>query len=110
MIDAARPGPAASPQQPLAPSWLRRLTGTNYGGVGCVGPRCADRTATLQTLAVLNAQGAVRTAVDFGDGYSAYGATQSAQRSAIAAAYGDLGYLGNQQIWDRGGSIYYGRR
>jgi hypothetical protein len=48
----------------------------------------------------------VRTAVDYGDPFSTYGATQFSQRSAIAAAYGDLPFLANQQNFDRIGPYY----
>jgi hypothetical protein len=102
---------------PGAPSsWLRRLLDTKaatwggYGGSTCVGPRCADRTSVLATLATLNAQDAVRRAADGNYGPAGtYLTTQAAQRSAVAASYGDLQYLSQPGLyWP--GAAYAGKR
>lgn len=85
--------------------------GFGLGGSSCYGPNCGQ-SGILSTLAVLNSQDAVRQAVDYGGVLPTMAATQSAQRSSLAAAYGgqgSLGYLANQQTWDRAGVPYWGR-
>jgi hypothetical protein len=56
------------------------------GGGGFGGSR-----GTASLLGTLNAQSAVNAASGSGDPWTTYGATQSASRSAIAGAYGNLG-------------------
>lgn len=75
-----------------------------FGGNRCFGPNCvtSSRQQTAQTLAILNAQSAVRTATDIGGPWSTFGATQSASRSAVAATFGDIQYLAFQPTFDAG--------
>jgi hypothetical protein len=109
------PPAAASPgASGRHPSIARRLLGGQAiiigggGGFGlgggvrnCVGAyMCNQRAQTAQTLATLNAQSAIGIAASGNDLWSTFGATQSAQRGAIAATQGNIPYVANQVAFD----------
>ncbi|KIZ00368.1 hypothetical protein MNEG_7592 [Monoraphidium neglectum] len=83
-----------------------------FGGRGasCVYPQCItpSRAQTAQILAGLNSQSVVQLAAGSDNPAAAFGATQSSQRSAVAAANGDIAYLSNQHIFDNTPGYFYG--
>ncbi|KAI8472745.1 MAG: hypothetical protein J3K34DRAFT_199293 [Monoraphidium minutum] len=100
---AARPAPRrAPPRRSLLAVIIGGGGGFGGGRRDCYGPNClASRQGTAQTLATLNAQRAVGLAVDSGaDPYATFASTQSASRSAIAAAQGNVEYLQFQPVYD----------